>query len=101
MSRVISTDVPDDLAERIEEAREGKESRSACVRRLIRAGLDAEGGRLKELPPHRAMMAAGIILTFIVTTPPEPLGTAVFTGAMVLLISGIVLELVNLFRNTR
>ena len=44
MSNIISTDVSDDLKDRIEAAREekgdGKESRSATVRRLIRHGLD-------------------------------------------------------------
>lgn len=44
MSNIISTDVPTDLAERIEDAREQNESRSAAVRRLIRAGLDADSG---------------------------------------------------------
>lgn len=42
MSKVISTDVPNDLAEQIEDAREGDESRSAAVRRLVRLGLDAQ-----------------------------------------------------------
>lgn len=42
MSKVISTDVPADLAEQIEEARESDESRSAAVRRLVRLGLDAQ-----------------------------------------------------------
>ena len=42
MSQIISTDVPDDLKDRIEEEQEEGESRSATVRRLIRRGLDAE-----------------------------------------------------------
>lgn len=42
MSKVISADVPDDLAERVEESREEGESRSAAVRRLVRTGLDAD-----------------------------------------------------------
>jgi hypothetical protein len=42
MSRVISTDVPNELADRIEEEQEDDESRSAAVRRLLRAGLDGE-----------------------------------------------------------
>lgn len=45
MSRVISADVSEDLAAEIEEEQEEGESRSAVVRRLIRAGLDAEQGR--------------------------------------------------------
>jgi len=42
MSNIISTDVPDDLKDRIEAEQEENESRSAVVRRLIRQGLDAE-----------------------------------------------------------
>ena len=42
MSHIISTDVSDDLKDRIEEEQEEGESRSAAVRRLIRRGLDAE-----------------------------------------------------------
>ena len=42
MSHIISTDVSDDLKDRIEEEQEEGESRSAAVRRLIRQGLDAE-----------------------------------------------------------
>ena len=99
MSRVISTDVPNDLAERIEEAREGDESRSACVRRLIRAGLDAKQGGISELPTRRAIMAAGIILIFIATSPPEPLDLAIGAGALILLPIGIVLELAHLYAN--
>lgn len=40
MSKVISADVSDDLAERIEAEQEDGESRSATVRRLVRRGLD-------------------------------------------------------------
>jgi len=42
MSHIISTDVSDDLKDRIEEEQEEGESRSAAVRRLIRRGLNAE-----------------------------------------------------------
>jgi hypothetical protein len=41
VSVTISTKVPEELAERIEEAKEEGENTSACVRRLIRAGLTA------------------------------------------------------------
>ena len=48
MSPVISANVSDDVAERIEEQREGKgdekESRSAAVDRLIRTGLERQEG---------------------------------------------------------
>lgn len=101
MSRVISTDVPNDLAERIEEAREGDESRSACVRRLIRDGLDSEQGGLSNLPTRRAMMAAGIILILISTSPPEPLDLVIGVGAMVLASIGVLLELAHLYQNNR
>jgi hypothetical protein len=40
--RPISSRVTDDDLERIEAARQGGEKRSATIRRLIRAGLDAE-----------------------------------------------------------
>lgn len=101
MSRVISTDVPDDLAERIEEAREEEESRSACVRRLIRDGLDADERSLSKLPTRRAMMAAGIILILISTSPPEPLDLAIGVGAMVVASIGVLLELTHLFQSNR
>lgn len=101
MSRVISTDVPDDLADRIEEAREGEESRSACVRRLIRDGLDAEQGGFRELPTRRAMMAAGVILILISTSPPEPLDIAIGAGAMVVASIGVLLELAHLYQSNR
>jgi len=47
MSKVISAEVPDELADEIDAARTGEppdydESRSAAVKRLIRTGLDAE-----------------------------------------------------------
>lgn len=42
MSNVISSDVSDDLMERIEAEQEEGESRSAVVRRLIRRGLDED-----------------------------------------------------------
>lgn len=40
---MISASVPDDLARRVEEAREEGESRSACLTRIIRDGLEADG----------------------------------------------------------
>lgn len=42
MTRTISAKLPEDLIEEIEEYQEDDESRSAAVRRLVRAGLDAE-----------------------------------------------------------
>lgn len=40
MTQTISAKLPKDLVDRIEEVQEEGESRSAAVRRLIRAGLD-------------------------------------------------------------
>lgn len=47
MSKVISAEVPDEVAEEINEYRHGEppdydESRSATVKRLLRRGLDAD-----------------------------------------------------------
>jgi hypothetical protein len=42
MTRTISAKLPEDLIEEIEEYQEDDESRSAAVRRLVRAGLEAE-----------------------------------------------------------
>lgn len=47
MSKVISAEVPDELADRIDATRAGEppdydESRSAAVKRIIRRGLDAD-----------------------------------------------------------
>jgi hypothetical protein len=46
MSYVISAEVSDDLKERIEQAQEEGESRSAAVRRLVRDGLDEDENRV-------------------------------------------------------
>lgn len=42
MGEIISADVPDELAERIDEAQDEGESRSATVRRLVRDGLETQ-----------------------------------------------------------
>jgi Arc/MetJ-type ribon-helix-helix transcriptional regulator len=42
VSVTISTKVPEELDERIERAKDEGENTSACVRRLIRAGLETE-----------------------------------------------------------
>jgi Arc/MetJ-type ribon-helix-helix transcriptional regulator len=42
VSVTISTKVPEELDERIERAKDEGENTSACVRRLIRAGLKTE-----------------------------------------------------------
>jgi len=68
MSQIISTDVPNDLKDRIEDEQEDGESRSAAVRRLIRAGLDSkkETGDSVPLPLYIAWLgsilaAAGLL----------------------------------------
>jgi Arc/MetJ-type ribon-helix-helix transcriptional regulator len=96
MSRVISTDVPNDLAEEIEEAREEEESRSAAVRRLIRAGLDSEGSSLRDLPTRRMMILAGTLTIFVATSPPEPIAIAIGAIGIVLSAAGGLLELAAL-----
>jgi hypothetical protein len=42
MSKTIGAEVPDSLAEDIEEYREEDESRSAAIRRLVRTGIEHE-----------------------------------------------------------
>jgi hypothetical protein len=43
MTETISSKMPTELIERIEEAQEEGESRSATVRRLVRDGIEAQG----------------------------------------------------------
>ena len=50
MSKVISADVPNDLADRVEDEQEDGESRSAAVRRLVRAGLDSKEETADSVP---------------------------------------------------
>jgi metal-responsive CopG/Arc/MetJ family transcriptional regulator len=40
MSKTIGAEVNNDLYERVEQAREDGESRSACIRRMVRAQLN-------------------------------------------------------------
>ena len=64
MSPVISTDVSEELAERVEEHQEEGESRSAVIRRLLRAGIDAEeAGKVREFDPvWTGMVTGGIVV---------------------------------------
>lgn len=62
MSVVISAQVSDDLAERINEFREGEppeydESRSAAVERLVRKGIESEESEMSQT--ELAFMQAG------------------------------------------
>ena len=85
MSRVISTDVPKDLAERIEEAREGGESRSACVRRLIRAGLEAEADDQSPLIVSLLLIVGSLSLGIAIEPVASPgLFVAAAIGALLL-----------------
>lgn len=96
MSKVISADVSDDLAERIEEEQEEGESRSATVRRLVRSGLDPQPAGISNLPNRRILIVAGVLLLLIATTPPDPLRLALgVTGTGLNAVGGL-LELVAL-----
>jgi hypothetical protein len=55
MDEVLTTKVSDDLAERVEEFREGGQTRSGAMRNLIRRGLEAEDRRqeLRDLRDER------------------------------------------------
>lgn len=68
MSQIISTDVPDDLKDRIEEEQEEGESRSAAVRRLIRRGLDADQIGI----PYVLILIGAFVLGGAVTPTIEP-----------------------------
>lgn len=99
MSKVISADVSDDLAERIEEEQEEGESRSATVRRLVRSGLDPQPAGIRNLPTRRILIVVGILLILIGTTPPEPLRLALGATGIGLNVIGLLLELVALTSN--
>lgn len=69
MSKVISADVSEDLAERIEAEQEEGESRSATVRRLVRRGLDADRHTLSIILVMSGSLTLGIALEPV--APPE------------------------------
>lgn len=96
MSKVISADVSDDLAERIEEEQEEGESRSATVRRLIRSGLAPQPSGIRNLPKRRVMILASVLLLLITTTPPTQLRLPLGIAAIGLSLLGGLLELVAL-----
>lgn len=85
MSNIISTDVPEDLAERIEAAQEEGESRSACVRRLLRAGLNAQEPDYRTLPLLALMAGFGLIL--LAAEPPGNSTLYVATGGIVIVLT--------------
>ena len=95
MSTIISTDVPEDLADRIEAAQEEGESRSACVRRLLRAGLSEQEPDYRTLPLLALVTGFGLILL-----AAEPPGNNTFYAAT----GGIVVTLTlayAAYQNTR
>lgn len=67
MSPVISADVSEDVRDQVDGAREEGESRSAAVRRLLRAGLDAENS--DQL--HPISLALAFLATVIFFGSPE------------------------------
>lgn len=86
MSVTISTKVPEELAERIEEAQEDGENRSACVRRLIRAGLDTPDSPTNPVP--LVLMWGGSVAVAAqyasATDPFGPLGAAAIVAGYLL-----------------
>jgi hypothetical protein len=92
MSKTKSVRISDDLAERIQEATEDGEHESAALRRLLRAGLDAE-----EKGPGRAISVTGagvlmgVALFLLGNSPPVatitlPANIPTFWTALALLI---------------
>lgn len=86
MSVTISTKVPEELAERIEEAQEEGESTSATVRRLIRAGLAAPDSASNTVP--LVLMWCGSVAVAAqyasATDPLGPLGVAAIVAGYLL-----------------
>jgi hypothetical protein len=86
MSVTISTKVPEELAERIEEAREEGETRSATVRRLIRAGLETPDSPTNPVP--LVLMWGGSVAVAAqyasATDPFGPLGIAAIVAGYLL-----------------
>lgn len=87
MSVTISTKVPEELADRIDEAREEGENTSACVRRLIRAGLDPDDATVG-VPPYVLAAFAGSVLFLAPITEPSAISGAAMMGLGALLILG-------------
>jgi hypothetical protein len=87
MSVTISTKVPEELAERIEEAQEEGESKSAAVRRLIRAGLDG-GDAEYHVPPHLYAVFMGSVLFLAPITDSGTISGGAMMGLGALLVVG-------------
>ena len=86
MSKVISADVPDDLADRVEDEQEEGESRSAAVRRLVRAGLESkeETGVSVPLPLYIAWIGTMVGAAGLLDASPTMgvAGVVIFTVSM-------------------
>jgi len=87
MSKVISADVPDDLAERVEAEQEQGESRSAAVRRLVRAGLEQKEktGHAVPLPIVIAWWGSIVAAAGLLDSTPTMgiAGLAIFAGGLI------------------
>lgn len=87
MSKVISADVPNDLADRVEEEQEDGESRSAAVRRLVRAGLEQKENTGVSIPLTVYITWLGSIIAaagLLESTPTMGYyGLAIFTGGII------------------
>ena len=66
MERTISVKMSEELADQIEEYQEDDENRSQAVRRLVRAGLDAEQGVDPEAM-STALILSGITVLVLAT----------------------------------
>lgn len=85
MSKVISADVSDDLAERIDAEQEDGESRSATVRRLVRRGLDAD-----RHPITTVLMMVGSLTLGIAVNPVAPPELFVGIGIVLFLLAATI-----------
>lgn len=87
MSNVISADVPDDLKDDVEAAREEGESRSAAVRRLIRTGLREQSNTGFPLPVPLYFAWLGTIAAAAGLLEASPTvgmgGVAIFAASMI------------------
>lgn len=94
MSTVISAAVNDELAERIDAEREGegddRESRSSAVKRLLRAGLDANDAENPEyrVPPHLYAVFMGSVLFLAPITDSSTISGGAMMGLGALLVVG-------------
>jgi hypothetical protein len=91
MSKVISAEVPDELADGIDATRAGDppdydESRSAAVKRLIRRGLDADENSGTTGPAYIAQLLGWVLFAAaFVDVPPEIgyLGAAIVLATVI------------------